>query len=166
MLEIRLEQRSLASLRTRLQEIAQHSADLDEAGVWQDVSDILSEELEMLFDKEGAHRGPRWTRLAPATIELRKKRKLTPIKIGWARGRMATSLIDPNTPYSVEIRKPLTFIRGTGAANEMVSYPSVFAGGRKGKQPARPIFGRLFRGGNTAVVDRIADAAAKRVFGP
>lgn len=165
-LGVELEQRGVLRLTEELDRAAKAAGDLRPA--WQAVSDILSEEFEQLFAREGGWRGPTWSRLSPATVQLRAERRLTPIRIGWARGRMATSLIEPTTPYSIEIRRPQEYVRGTSAANEGVSYPSIFERGRALKsgrrQPPRPIIGRLFRDGNTATMGRIADAIAQHIL--
>ena len=145
------------------QKLKEDTSDMKESGAWQAVSDVLSDEFETVFKKEGAHRGPRWSRLSPVTIKQRQEKNLTPIRIGWATGRMATSLIEPTHPEALEFRDTFTYLRGTSVRSNGVNYPSIFETGRRG-QPPRPIIGRLFRRGNTRTTTRLVEAIEGRVF--
>lgn len=159
----RFEERGLLRLEGVLEQLQKDSSDLEESGAWQAVSTVLSDEFETLFEKEGGHRGPRWSRLSPVTVKMRAEKNQTPIRIGWATGRMATSLIEPTHPDAFEVRTPMDFFRGTSANREGVSYPSIFERGKE-NQPPRPIVGRLFRRGNKRTTTRLAEAVEKRVF--
>lgn len=160
----RLGERGVLRLEGALNELAEDTKDLEQAGAWQAVSMVLSDEFEALFDAQGGHRGPRWSRLSPVTVKQRTKKNLTPIRIGWATGRMATSLIEPTHPEAFELRTPNLFVRGTSVNARGVAYPSIFEEGRHGRQPPRPIIGRLFRSGNTRTTELIAEAIEKKVF--
>jgi len=141
-----------------LKRLEANVTDLDKAGAWQAASDVISQEMEALFDKQGAtDNAPQWSRLTPRTIKRRTKLRQTPIRIGWASGRMATSLIEPTASGAIEIRKKQEYIRGTAVANKGVSYPSIF-------EQRRPIMGRLFRGPNTRTINRLMDAMEEAVF--
>lgn len=163
-IEVTMDGASLIRLDRRLGEVADNVADLEAAGAWADVSVILSEGLEELFDGQGRFGAARrWSRLQPTTVKQRQRNRFTPIRIGWQTGRMAQSLIEPTHPDAVEVMTPDTYIRGTAVQNDGVSYPRVFAQGRGRIQPARSIFRRLF--GDRAFVDRILSAIGRRIIG-
>lgn len=153
---VEVDEAGILQLRGLLGEISEDIKDFDAAGVWQEVSEIFSDEVEKVFEKEGAHGGPKWSRLAPATVKQRTRLGYTPIRVGWASGRMAQSLTSPSHPEAIEIRRPDEFMRGTAASSGGVSYPSIF-------ERRRPILGHIFSDAHDAI-ERITEAVKKRVF--
>lgn len=61
------------------------------AGFYRNVGEHMLNSLHDNFEKERAPDGTPWKPLKPATIKAREKKRLTPVKILRARGRLAGS---------------------------------------------------------------------------
>jgi len=134
---------------------------------WQAVSDVLSEDFRKLFNAEGGFQGPAWARLSPVTVKWRKALGWVPIVKGWMTGRLAQSLIEPTHPAAIESRKRMSYTRGTRVNRAGFPYWKTFEGGRSrnGRQPRRPIAGRLLAGSQMGTTSRILEAIETANFG-
>lgn len=165
MLELKVDEAGILNLIGSMEKSLANIKDMRPA--WHAISPILSEEFERLFNAEGAYQGPKWSRLAPATVKTRTHRGLIPIQIGSATGRMKHSLADAQHPDAVEKLGRDRYIRSTKVTNRGFEYRLAFefgGGNSRGvQQPARPIGDRLIHGRKT--LGRLLEAFDEALFG-